>query len=232
MDKDESMPIRRHIDDELQELHALLVEMADLVDEQFSNAMNAVMTRDLELAGEVSERDDEVDALEMAIDRHCERILALYQPVSKDLRMIIIAIKINTDLERIGDHCKNIAKNTPYLVHSPEVLNETSIPEMADRSRTMLRDVQDAFLRRDTLQARRVLAQDRHVNRMYLDNFFALVERMEEDPSLSEAIAHLLTMSKALERISDHAKNIGEAVVFLMEGVDIRHRNMQREQEA
>lgn len=221
------MPVRRPIDDELQELHALLVEMADLVDEQFSNAMNSVISGNIGDASEVVVRDDEVDALELAIDRQCERILALYQPVSRELRMLIVAIKINTDLERIGDHCKNVAKNAKYLATAPEVFAQTQIAEMADQSRIMLREVQDAFLERDTLKARRVLAKDRHVDRMHRETFYKLIELARETPEYMEAVGHVITMSKALERISDHAKNIAEAVVYLMEGIDIRHKQVQ-----
>jgi phosphate transport system protein len=221
------MSVRRPIDDELQQLHALLVEMADLVDEQFSNAINSVISGNIGDASEVVERDDEVDALELAIDRQCERILALHQPVSRELRMLIVAIKINTDLERIGDHCKNVAKNTKYLARAPEVFKQTSIAEMADQSRTMLREVQDAFLERDTLKARRVLAKDRHVDRMHRETFYKLIDLAKETPELMEAVGHVITMSKALERISDHAKNIAEAIVFLMEGIDIRHKQVQ-----
>lgn len=221
------MPVHRHLDDEINILRSLLLEMTDLVDEQFADALNALLSRDTELAQQVRRRDDEVDALELKIDRQCERILALHQPVADDLRMLIIAVKINTDLERIGDHAKNIAKNTPHVEHAPEALAVTRLDEMADSARRMLREVQDAFQRRDRLKAREVVAQDQQVDRLHQENFRALVAFGQQHPDQIEAVAHLITASKALERISDHAKNIAESVVFLIEAVDIRHRKLQ-----
>lgn len=212
---------------QIKKLRDLLLEMTDLVDEQFAHAVDALLNRDLELAEEVVARDDEVDALELDIDEQCERILALYQPVAVDLRMLIVAVKINTDLERMGDHCKNMARNTKYVQHAPEALACTRLREMADTSRQMLHKVQDAFLNRDRVLARRVLAMDQQVDRLHEENFYALVDHAKEHPDQAEPVAHLITASKALERISDHAKNIAEGVVFLIEGVDIRHRSAQ-----
>jgi phosphate transport system protein len=220
--------VHRHLDDELKLLRDLLLEMSDLVDEQFADAMNALLNRDVELAMRVRERDNEVDAMEMKIDHQCERIMALQQPVAADLRMLITAVKINTDLERIGDHCKNLAKNTLHIVDAPEVLAATRIQEMADVSRAMLRQVQDAFLKRDRMLARRVLASDLQMDRLHEENFYALVNYCKKHPEHAEQVAHLVTASKALERISDHAKNIAESVVFVIEGVDIRHPKLQK----
>lgn len=221
------MTVRRHLDDELKTLRALLLEMSDQVDEQFADAINALITRDLALAEEVRRRDDLVDALELKVDRQCERILALHQPVAVDLRMIITAVKINTDLERVGDHCKNIAKNTRHIIDAPELLEAIRIQEMADESRAMLRQVHEAFIKRDRVLARQVLARDQHVDRLHEENFAALVRYGTDHPQDIEAVAHLVSASKALERVSDHAKNIAESVVFLIEGLDIRHRKMR-----
>lgn len=218
------MPIRRNLDDELLHLQKLLLRMADTVDEQFADALNALFQRDEELASAVRRRDDEVDALELEVDRHCERVLALHQPVADELRMLITAVKINTDLERIGDHCKNIAKNTPYMAHAPLALKAARLQPMADAARAMLRQVYDAFVKRDQALAEGVLAQDDYVDALHKDNFFALVEHGRTHPEDMEAVAHLITASKAIERISDHAKNIAESVVFLIEGIDIRHQ--------
>lgn len=227
---EEEMAVHRHLDDELDVLRSQLVKMGDLVDEQFAGAVNALLNRNEELAEEVYKRDDEVDALEIAVDQQCERILALHQPVADELRMIITAVKINTDLERIGDHCKNIAKNTPYLVHNPDALAATRLNEMADISRSMLRKVQDAFLQSNRLEAQRVLATDQQVDRIHRENFHALLSFGEKHPEAIEAVAHLLTASKALERIADHAKNIAESVIFLIEAIDVRHRRLSEEE--
>jgi phosphate transport system protein len=220
------------IDQELASLRGLIVEMANRVDEQFADAMNALLQGDEALAETVVERDDEVDELEMRIDQQCERILALHAPVAADLRMLIMAVKINTDFERIGDHCRNLSRNTPHLANAPDLLAETNIPQMADMARCMLREVEMAFLEHDRLKARKVIARDLQVNRLHAETFEMLVERgREAEDERAEVIAHLLTASKALERISDHAKNIAQSIVFMIEGTDIRHRGLQAPRE-
>ena len=217
------MPNRASLDQELASLRGLIADMANRVDEQFADAMNALLQGDEALAETVAERDDQVDALELRIDEQCERILALHAPVAVDLRMLIMAVKINTDFERIGDHCRNLARNARYLVDAHELVETTRIPKMADMSRTMLREAEIAFLENDRLRARKVIARDLQVNRLYGETMDALVERCTAEPERAEQIAHLLTASKALERISDHAKNIAQSIVFLIEGRDIRH---------
>jgi phosphate transport system protein len=221
------MSTRQPLDRELATIRRLLAEMASRVDEQFAHAMNALIQGDVDLAADVVASDDEVDALELRIDEQCERILALHAPVAADLRMIITAVKVNTDFERIGDHCRNLSRNAKYLADQPDLLTKTTIPRMADLARQMLRMAERAFLDRDRLQARKVIAQDQQVNRLHRDNFESLVQLMQEHTD-SDVYAHLLTVSKALERISDHAKNIAQSVVFLVEGTDIRHRGLKQ----
>lgn len=225
------MPAHRHLDDELSRLRQLLIEMSELVDEQLADALNAVLSCDVEKAQRVRRRDDEVDAMELEVDRQCERILALHTPVAVDLRLLVSAVKLNTDLERIGDHAKNLAKNAPYLVDCTELIQRTHLREMVDLSRKALHDAHDAFVERDRTRARRVLAQDEEIDRLHKQNFHAIVSLLQEHPEDAEALAHLITMSKAVERIADHAKNIAEMVVFLIEGVDIRHQKLQPSRE-
>lgn len=218
--------IHRHLDDELQVLRDLLMEMAYLVDEQLADAVDALSKLDLEQAERVRMRDDEIDALELKIDRQCERILALHQPVASELRMIITAIKINTDLERIGDHAKNLARAATVVAEAPGVLESSRLTEMADAARAMLRRVQDAFTTRDRVAARAVVADDQTVDRLYLDVLAELVAYGQAHPEELRAVSRLFTSAKSIERISDHAKNIAEQVVFLVEGTDIRHRKL------
>jgi phosphate transport system protein len=225
--RDPMSPVHRHLDDELTTLRELLIEMSQVVDEQIRDAIRAVSTCDLDLAQRIRDRDDEVDGLELKIDHHCERILALHNPVAVDLRLIIFAVKINTDLERIGDHAKNLAKNTRYLAEAPHLVDETRITEMADMARSVLKDAQRAFITRDRVLARTVLARDRQIDTHYLENFFAIVENARNRPEHAEVWMHLATMAKAIERIADHAKNIAESVIFLVEGTDIRHRRVE-----
>lgn len=217
------MPVHRHLDDDLRTLRDRVFRMADLVDEQLGDALDALLRQDEALGARVFRRDDEVDALELEIDKLCERILALHQPVAAELRAIITAVKVNTDLERIGDHCKNIAKNVPRVAQATAAIEATQLQEMGDLARAMLRDVQEAYARGDRSLAQRIVAQDDRVDHLHRRNFDALVAYGRAHPEDLEAAAHLLTVSKAFERISDHATNIAQSVVFLIEGTDIRH---------
>lgn len=217
---------RPQLDSELATLRRYLVEMATLVDEQLANAMNALIQGDAEMGEAVAVRDRKVDALELTIDQHCERILALHTPVAADLRMLIMAVKVNTDFERIGDHCRNLARYAAPLAEYPDLLANTTVPRMADVAREMLRGAEEAFLNRDRVQARTVVARDQQVNRLHADNLSSLILQMQKEPDASEALSYLITASKAIERISDHAKNIAQGVVFLVEGNDIRHRRL------
>ena len=218
---------QRHLDRELAKLRSMLIEMSDLVDEQVAGAIDAVATCDVDLARRIRERDDEVDAYEIKVDQQCERILALFTPVAVDLRLIISAVKVNTDLERIGDHAKNLAKNTQHLGGASDLIEQTQIREMADEARRVLHEAQDAFIKQDRVLARQVLAHDRQIDRMHRDTFSTLARLIRERPESASEIVHLVNMSKSVERIADHAKNIAELVVFLVEGVDIRHRDLQ-----
>jgi len=221
------MSNRSSLDQELALLRGLIAEMANHVDAQFADAMNALLQGDTELAEQVVDGDDAVDALELRIDEQCERILALHAPVAVDLRMLIMAVKINTDLERIGDHCRNLSRNARHLAKAPGLLAQTRLPKMADMARTMLREAEDAFLENDRLKARKVIARDLQVNRLHDETFATLVEMLEGGHEQAEALAHLLTVSKSLERISDHAKNIAQGIVFMVEGRDIRHQGLE-----
>ena len=218
---------KRHLDDELQILRDLLVQMSDLGDEQLAAAIDAVSRCDVAAADRVRQRDDEVDAMELKVDHQCERILALHTPVAVDLRLLITAVKINTDLERIGDHAKNLAKNAQYLAGCSDLIRRTRIQEAADMARKILHEAQDAFTKRDRVLARQVLAHDRPVDRMHKETLAAVAELCREQPERADVLVHLVTMSKSVERIADHAKNIAERVIFLVEGIDIRHRRAQ-----
>lgn len=217
---------RSQLDNELDSLRRHLVEMATLVDEQLAHAMNALIQGDAEQGEAVAARDSEVDALELTIDKQCERILALHTPVAADLRMIIMAVKINTDFERIGDHCRNLARYAGPLADATDLIAATTIPRMADLARDMLREAEQSFLDNDRVKARQVIASDQRVNRLHAGNLSHLIGEMKATPERSQALSHLITTSKALERISDHAKNIAQGVVFLIEGNDIRHQRL------
>ena len=213
---------------ELTTLRSRLLDMATIVAEQFTDAVDALLTNDVEQAEQVVERDNEIDALELEVDQHCERILALHQPVATDLRTLLTVEKINTDLERIGDHCRNIARNTQEVAQAPGVLEVTRLREMSEVARRMLDEAKEAFLERDEDHARRIPDLDDRVDELHHENFEVLVNYIREHPEHAEAAAHLITASKALERVSDHATNIAKSVVFLIEGVDLRHQGAER----
>ena len=214
------------LDHELNALRGHLLDMAQLVDEQFADAVNALVQSDAELGEQVAARDHEIDAMELAIDRHCERILALHTPVAADLRMLIMAVKTNTDLERIGDHCRNLARYVRPLAEWPDLIEQATIPQMADLARDMLRQAEQSFLEKDRVHARQVIARDHQVNRLHAQNLTDLIAQLSTHPDRAEALSYLITTSKAIERISDHAKNIAQGVVFLVEGTDIRHQRL------
>ncbi len=213
-------------------MRRLLVEMSELVDEQVAGAIDAVSNCDLDLARRVRERDDEVDALEIKVDRQCERILALFTPVAVDLRLIIAAVKVNTDLERIGDHAKNLAKKTQHLERCTDLIGRTKIREAADEARKVLLEAQDAFLKQDKIRAREVLVHDERVDRLHDESLESIANLFSEFPDRTKELVHLVNMSKSVERIADHATNIAELVIFLVEGIDIRHGNVPRPAEA
>jgi phosphate transport system protein len=213
---------------EIASLRSQLLDMASIVAEQFTDAVDALMTNDVERAEQVVNRDREVDALEMEVDQHCERILALHQPVATDLRTLLTVEKINTDLERIGDHCRNIARDTKHVGEASVVLDATELREMSQLARQMLEEAKHAFLERDEQHARRIPDLDDRVDDLHHANFDALVAYIRAHPEHSETAARLITTSKALERVSDHATNIAKSVVFLIEGIDLRHQGARR----
>ncbi|HKL88251.1 MAG TPA: phosphate signaling complex protein PhoU [Salinibacter sp.] len=214
---------------ELAELRSRLLDMATIVAEQFTDAVDALLDHDVERANRVVERDKEVDALELEVDGYCERILARHQPVATDLRTLLTVEKINTDLERIGDHCRNVARNAEYVTEAPGILDVLKLREMSETARRMLDDAKQAFLDQDAELARRIPSLDDEVDRLHRENFTALVDYIQQHPEHAEVAAHLITASKAVERISDHSTNIAKGVVFLIEGEDIRHASIQEE---
>jgi phosphate transport system protein len=224
--------VHRPIDESLENLRGLLVRMSDLVSDQFTEAVDALVRGDTQLAESVRRRDDEVDRMELEVDRLAERLLALYQPVAGDLRSLIIAVKVNTDLERIGDHAKNIAKEVPHVAGAPAAIGATRLPEMADAVRSMLRQAHESYRERDRALASRVMAYDREVDRLHKENLAGLEAHVREHPEEFAAAVHLFTASKSMERIADHAKNVARGVVFVMEGEDLRHRRAVARAEA
>jgi phosphate transport system protein len=197
--------------------------MAALVEERMQLAVQALVERRAELADRVIVGDHEINELQVEIDDRCLTILALQNPKATDLRTVAAAMKINADLERIGDQAVNIAEHTLKLVRLPVLKPLIDIPRMAGMAAAMTRDSLDAFAKRDAAMARRVLAQDDEVDALKDQLFRELLTYMMADTGTIERALALLLVSRCLERIADHATNIAEDTIFMVEATDVRH---------
>ena len=221
----------RHFEIELQALKNRLLGMGALVEERVHQAMQALMERRVEAAEAIVAGDAEVNELQIEIDDRCLKLLALQNPMASDLRLITAAMKINADLERIGDQAVNIAENAVKIAAAPPLRPMIDLPRMAEMAETMTRDSLDAFVRRDANLARDILARDDEVDLLKDQIFRVLLTHMMADPGTIERALGLLLVSRNLERIADHATNIAEDVIFVVEAKDVRHHHEEREVE-
>ncbi|HET8644898.1 MAG TPA: phosphate signaling complex protein PhoU [Vicinamibacteria bacterium] len=219
---------RHHFEDDLRALKSRLLSMGGLVEERVRQAVQSLMERRPELAAEVIAGDQEVNDLQIEIDDRCLKLLALQQPMASDLRLITAAMKINADLERIGDQAVNIAENASQLLSHPPLKPLLDLPRMADMAQQMTRDSLDAFVRRDSALARQVLERDDEVDQLKDQNFRVLLTYMMADPGTIERALALILVARNLERIADHATNIAEDVIFLVEAKDVRHHHEEK----
>jgi phosphate transport system protein len=218
-----SEQVVRHFQEELEQLKARLLEMGGLAEEQVRLAVKGLVERDRELIDRVLESDEPLNALHIEIDNRCFTLLALYQPMAVDLRAIVAAVKINTDLERVGDLAINIAEAArQYSTHLP-VKKLIDIPRMASIAQRMLRDALDAFVRRDIALAQGVLNEDDVLDALKTQIFRELLTYMLQDQSTIEPALNLILISRHLERIGDHATNVAEDVIFMVSAKDVRH---------
>jgi len=212
-----------HFQEELDSLKARLLEMGGLAEDRVRTAIDALVQRDPGLIIQVLEGDAPINQFHIEIDGRCVKLLALHQPMAVDLRVILSAVKINTDLERVGDLAINIAEaGSRYLAHAP-VKELVDIPRMAELSQSMLRDALDSFVRRDMALAQRVLDQDDELDTLKTMVFRELLTYMVNDPMTIEPAIDLILISRHLERIGDHATNIAEDVIFMVSAKDVRH---------
>jgi phosphate transport system protein len=213
----------RHFQEELEQLKRRLLEMGGLAEENVRLAVQGLVDRDHELIESVLLGDEPLNALHIELDNRSFTLLALYQPMAADLRTIVAALKINTDLERVGDLAVNIAEAARrYASHLP-VKKLIDIPRMASIAQTMLRDALDAFVRRDVDLAQQVLNEDDKLDALKTQIFRELLTYMLQDPSTIEPALDLILVSRHLERIGDHATNIAEDVIFIVSARDVRH---------
>jgi phosphate transport system protein len=219
---------RHHFEEELQALKNRLLNMGALVEERVHDATNALIERRPDTAERIIASDQDVNDLQIEIDERCLRLLALQQPMASDLRLITAAMKINADLERIGDQAVNIAEQAVRILAHPPLKPLIDLPRMAEIAQKMTRESLDAFVRKDAKLARAILARDDEVDQMKDQVFRVLLTYMMADPGTIERALGLILVSRHLERIADHATNIAEDVIFVVEAKDVRHHHEER----
>ncbi len=212
-----------HFQEELDALKARLLEMGGMAEERVRTAIDALVRRDPSLVVQVLEGDGPINQFHIEIDSRCVKLLALHQPMAVDLRVILSAVKINTDLERVGDLAINIAEAASRYLGHPPVKELVDIPRMAEIAHGMLRDALDAFVQRDTTLAQRVLDEDDALDALKTQVFRDLLAFMLQDTRTIEPALDLILISRHLERIGDHATNIAEDVIYMVSARDVRH---------
>lgn len=213
----------RHFQEELEALKERLLAMGGLAEERVRESVRGLTERDPDQVEAVLIGDEPINDLHMEIDARCFKLLALHQPMAADLRMIVAAVKINTDLERVGDLAVNISEAGKRYLQHPPVKPLIDIPRMGEIAQVMLRDALDAFVRRDINLAEAVLAEDDRLDALRTQIFRELITYMLEDPATIEPSLDLILISRHLERIGDHATNVAEDVIFMVSARDVRH---------
>ena len=215
--------VYRHFQEDLDALKARLLAMGGLAEERVRESVRALKDRDSDAIESVLAGDEPINDFHMEIDDRCFKLLALHQPMAADLRVIVAAVKINTDLERVGDLAVNIAEAGRRYLRHPPVKPLIDIPRMGELAQHMLRDALDAFVRRDMLLAEAVLAADDTLDALKTQIFRELLTYMLQAPETIEPALDLILISRHLERIGDHATNVAEDVIFILSARDVRH---------
>lgn len=221
--------MERHFETELENLRERLLVMGSTAESMIHDAVKGLVDRDAKILDRVFANEKKVNELHIEIDERCLRILALRQPIAVDLRLITAAMKINTDLERIGDQTVNIAQNTLQLLKEPLLKPLIDTPRMTQIAASMVKDALDSFVRKDADLARNVLERDDQVDQLKDQIFRELLTYMLSNPSTITRAIDLILISRNLERIADHATNIAEDVIFMVQGKDIRHHTLERQ---
>ncbi len=223
-----SQHISQKFDEEMEDLRNQVLKMGGLVEQQISGAIDSLHNTDAKSAEKIILRDHKVNALEVMIDEACTQILARRQPAASDLRMVVAVIKTITDLERIGDEAEKIAKMALHLAEDDVSFSSryAGIRHLAERAQRMVHDVLDAYARLDVDAAIKVVRDDDETDKEYQNLIRMLITYMMEDPRTISEVLDVIWAARALERIGDHAKNIGEYVIYLVKGKDIRHLDL------
>jgi phosphate transport system protein len=227
MDNSQTQHTNKQYEEELRDLRADLVKMGGLVERQIADAVDSLVNRDSNQAREIIARDVEVNRMDVQTDDHCIRLLALHQPAASDLRFITTGLKITTDLERIGDNAVNICERAVELNDEPILKPYIDIPRMAQVAQEMLKASIDAFVGGDVDLAQSVIERDDEVDQLNYQIYRELLSYMAEDPTSIGRATRILFVSKYLERIADHATNIAEMVVYMVQGRNVRHQVKQ-----
>jgi phosphate transport system protein len=216
--------MERLLDEHLEKLKTRVIKMCSLVDEQVQFAIKSFEEENLELAQSVIDRDRKVNKYDVKIDKICQKIFALAQPVAMDLRYIMSSLTINSNLERIGDIAVNIAENVVLIQKKPEFFHDTKLEEMFNLTKRMLKNSIDAFIGGNPELAKEVILTDDVVDRLNAENHQILKSIMKQSPENIEAAVALLVISRELERLADHSTNIAEDVFFIVEAQMIKHK--------
>lgn len=216
-------------DDELKALRERVLKLGYMVESAIRDSVKALVERNSELAKEVINRDHLINAMDVGIDEECVRLIALRQPMAKDLRLITTAMKITTDLERMGDFAVNIAERTIELNEEPQLKPFVNIPKMAEIARSMVRDALDSFVRGCSRLPYEVIKRDDEVDDLTVKNFEELLSLMIQDPKIIPLAVKRTYIAKYLERIADHATNIAEMIIYMCKGKMIRHMTIPEE---
>jgi len=216
----------RHFDEELKTLKEKILRMGAMVEEQIAHAIKALVERDSDRARRVIENDHRVNALDVEVDEDCLRLIALHQPMAGDLRFLTTAMKISTELERMSDLAENISERAVELNEEPQLKPYIDIPRMAERAQQMVKESLDAFVNRNSDLARKVCRDDDFIDDLNHQIFRELLSFMIENPQTTARAIRISFVSKYLERIADHATNVAELVVYLVEGKIIRHTDI------
>ncbi|HEX9740151.1 MAG TPA: phosphate signaling complex protein PhoU [Ignavibacteriaceae bacterium] len=216
--------MERQFDQQIEKLKTRIMKMCSLVDEQVEMSIRLIEDEDPSLAEIILEKEKKVDKYDLKIDKICQKIFALNQPVAMDLRLIMSALTINTNLERMGDIAVNIVENSALLGKKPEWINKTHFSEMAKIAREMIRLSIDSFIQDDAKLAKKVIETDVVLDNYNKENHRILIDIMKENPENIQKAVALLVISRQIERLGDHATNIAEDVYFIVEARMVKHK--------
>jgi phosphate transport system protein len=216
-----------HLQREMDGLKKRIMMLSALVEEHVLRAVRAVERRDETFAQQIIDTDTEIDMMEIDVEEECLKILALHQPVAVDLRFIVAVLKINNDLERIGDLAVNIAERALDLARRPRLEIQTTFPEMSEKARRMLKNALDSLVTMDRAKAKAICTADDEVDELYRQMYEKVKSAIVENPANTEELLQYLSISRQLERIADHATNIAEDIIYFVDGEIVRHKGIK-----